>query len=229
MKHKIYFLIPIYLLFSGCQTEPEQPNISSEKTTPPERLWTEKDRQFILDELDRTTNELMKEIENLAMDQWSFREDQNRWDVAEIVEHLTVQNELHYREIYAVCNTPELVKYLPITTGEDGHFQKYATDPAKSQAKWFLHPIGRYCSKRQARNAFLRARDGLRDFVEATKIDLRKHFTFRNQAGDKPIEEIKIGDVRDLHQLLLTGIAHTDRHIAQIKKLKKHPAYPREI
>ncbi len=229
MKQKAYLLIPIYLLLSGCGAEPEQSNIASEEPTLSEKLWTEKDRQFILDELDRTTKELIKEIDDLAIDQWTFREDPNRWDIAEIVEHLTVQNELHYREITAISNVPEMPQYLPITTGQDGHFQKYATDPAKSQAKWFLHPINRFCSKRQSQDAFLRARDGLRDFVEATDADLRKHFAFRNDAGSKPIDEIKIGDVRDLHQLLLTGIAHTDRHIAQIKRLKKHPSYPREI
>ncbi len=223
-------LLSVCVFIFSCNNSSENsPTKPTSPTTTQEKSWTEADRTYILHELDRTTEALMKEIDDLAMDQWFFREDPSRWNIAEIVEHLAVQNELHYREISAISNAPAMPQYLAITTGKDNHFQKYANDPAKSQAKWFLHPIGRYGSMRQSKNAFLRARDGLRDFVEATEVDLRLQFTFRNGAGNKLIDKLTIGDVRDLHQLLLTGIAHTDRHIAQIKQLKKHKSFPKEI
>ncbi|MEO1257740.1 MAG: DinB family protein [Bacteroidota bacterium] len=196
---------------------------------PTEKLWTEIDRQYILAELDRTTKELLKETQKLGFDQWTFREHRSRWNINEIVEHLILQNELHYREISAVSNGPALPKYLPITSGKDGYFKKYATDPTKGQAKWFLQPLGRFESKRESISAFQRACDGIRGFVETTDVDLRKKMTFRNKGGEKKLADIKIGDVRDLHQLLLTGVAHTDRHLMQIRNIKKHPAYPRNI
>jgi len=43
----------------------------------------------------------------------------------------------------------------------------------------------------------------------------------------KEINDLKIGQVRDLHQLLLTGIGHTDRHLTQIRKIKQHRGYPK--
>lgn len=219
----------IFMLLFGCNTIADQPETMEGVPPSAEKIWTEKDRQFVLKELERTTADLLKETEKLAFDQWTFREIPTRWNIKEIVEHLIVQNELHYREIYAASNAPALPQYLPITTGHDDYFIGYATDPVKSHAKWFLQPLGRFDSKRQSIAAFLRARDGIRGFVEKTEIDLRQHFTFRNHAGDLPIDSVKMGDVRDLHQFLLTGIAHTDRHLVQIRNIKKHKLYPRDI
>ncbi|MEZ4935290.1 MAG: DinB family protein [Saprospiraceae bacterium] len=230
MTNKIFFNLALVLvLLFGCNPVADQSETAVSTPSSQEKIWTEKDRQFILKELERTSNELLKETEKLALDQWTFRENPTRWNIAEIVEHLILQNELHYREIYAVSNAPALPQYLPITTGHDDHFLSYATDPVKSHAKWFLQPLGRFDSKRQSIAAFQRARDGIRGFVEKTEIDLRQHFTFRNQAGNVPIDSVKIGDVMDLHQFLLTGIAHTDRHLVQIRNIKKHKLYPRDI
>ena len=78
------------------------------------------------------------------------------------------------------------------------------------------------------KNAFLRARGKLTEFVAQTEIDLRKQFTFRKPVEGIPVEELSIREVRDLHQLLLTGIAHTDRHLRQIRKIKEDEGYPVE-
>lgn len=230
MTNKAYLhsLFILMLLF-GCNSDTGEPEASVSQPLTLEKIWTDKERQFILKELERTTDELIKETEKLALDQWTFRETPTRWNIAEIMEHLTLQNELHYREIYAVSNAPALPQYLPVTTGHDDHFIGYATDPVKSHAKWFLQPLGRFDSKRQSIAAFQRARDGIQGFVEKTEVDLRQHFTFRNHAGDLPIDSVTIGNVMDLHQFLLRGIAHTDRHLIQIRNIKKHKLYPRDI
>ena len=229
MKIRSLIFFIMFLLIAACQSGPPDVEKKDDQILASEKLWTERERRYILAELDRTTEKLLKETEKMGMDQWTFREHKTRWNVKEIVEHLILQNELHYREISAVSNAPDLVQYLSITTGHDQHFTKYATDPVRNQAKWLLQPLGRFESKRQSIAAFQRARDGIRGFVETTDVDLRKKMTFRNKAGEKKITEIKIGDVRDLHQLLLTGIAHTDRHLIQIRNIKKHPAYPINI
>lgn len=229
MKKTTFFFLIIFFA-AGCETDVKQaPTSAAPASIAPQKLWTEADRQFLLSELDRTTEELRELTDRLGRDQWAFKENEFRWSIGEILEHLTVQNELDYREITVIANGPEMPEYLAVTQGQDAYFQAYATSPEKSQAKWFLQPLGRFAHWRQHQNGFLRARDGLRDFIEATEVDLRKHFTFRNNAGAKKTTDIKIGDVRDLHQLVLTGIAHTDRHIRQIREIKKNRQYPRDI
>ncbi len=196
---------------------------STEATS--EKLWTEEDRQWILDELNRTTNELMIKIEDLSDAQWNFRESPERWSINEIVEHLEIQNELHYRQIMVVSNSPQMLQYVSVTKDMDEIFSNYATDTLKRQAKPFLEPIGRFCSKAESIHAFNRARYLIVEFVKNTDVDLRKHFSFSNQIEGKSLDEIKPKEVFDLHQLLLLGIAHTDRHLRQIRAIKKHPNY----
>ena len=86
------------------------------------RWWTEDDHQLIISELNRTTNELSVELENVTDDQWNFREDPTRWSIAEIVEHLEMQNQLHFREISVMSNAPHNLKFRPITEGKDVFF-----------------------------------------------------------------------------------------------------------
>lgn len=209
MKHSMVLL----LLIIGC-------------SQPSERWWTEEERQLILSELDRTTDELRSEIEQLTEEQWNFRETPDRWNIGEIVEHLEMQNQLHYREISIVLNSPQHLEYRKITKGQDDYFIKYATDTIQGQANWFLRPKGKFASKQAAENAFYLAREELTKLVETTDVDLRMQFTFRAPAHKKSVDQFRIGEVRDLHQLLLTGISHTDRHLRQIRELKLHPAYP---
>ncbi|MGW9687022.1 DinB family protein [Flagellimonas sp. 2504JD1-5] len=189
--------------------------------------WTEEERMLIVSELNRTTNELRAEITDLTDDQWHFRENIERWSIAEIIEHLEIQNLLHFRELSVISRSPQHLQYRLITDGRDSYFSEYSTDTLRSKAQWFLEPMGRYCSMKEGQDAFYKARKELELFVERTEIDLRKQFTFRSPVEGKNIEDIKIGQVRDLHQLLLTGIAHTDRHLNQIRKIKLHLDYPK--
>lgn len=227
MKNQLLtFIIASIVLWSCTKPQPEDKNISVEKTRH-EMLWIDADRLFILNELERTTNELVTETEHLTEEQASFRENLDRWSITEIIEHLEVQNELHYREIRAISKTPQLPKYESVVRGNDNYFKEYATDTTKGRAQWFLEPIGRFCSKSDALEAFLRVRKHFTAYIKETDVDLRKHFTFRNNIEGKDESEIKVGDVRDLHQLLLTGIAHTDRHLTQIRRIKRHKDYPK--
>ncbi len=219
---KIKYLISgliLLILFTSCQT-------STKNTDQVARWWTEEERQYILSELDRTTSELRAEIEDLSIAQWNFREQPDRWNIGEIVEHLEMQNQLHFREISVIANSPQHLEYREIVQGGDSYFTKYATDTIKGQANWFLQPKGKFTSKEAAESAFYLARGKLREYVESTQADLRKQFTFRSPMYEKDFSKLTIRDVRDLHQLLLTGIAHTDRHLRQIKNIKTHEEYP---
>ncbi|MEP4090929.1 DinB family protein [Reichenbachiella sp.] len=218
MKDAVNFVVFFLFLYS-C-------NSPYEKETVEVRWWTNTDKQLIISELKRTTAELKKEIDGLTDAQWNFKEDDTRWSIAEIVEHLEMQNQLHYREISVTVNGPRMLELRQITRGKDDYFSKYATDATKGIAQWYLEPLGRFCSQQEGKKAFFRARGELTKFVEQTDIDLRKQFTYRTSVDGKSIEDLKIGQVRDLHQLLLTGIAHTDRHLTQIMVIKKDTNYP---
>ena len=188
--------------------------------------WSDADRNEILLDLDRTTKALLAEIGELSQAQWEFREEPSRWNIGEIVEHLEMQNQLHFRELSVTSKAPQYVKFRSITKGRDDYFSHFASDTAQGVAQWFLEPLGRFPTREKGKEAFLRARSNLMKFVRETNVDLRKQFTFRVPVEGVKLSDIKIGEVRDLHQLLLTGIAHTDRHIAQIRKIKRNAGFP---
>ena len=43
--------------------------------------WSEADRKYLLDNLMRSREELMKETQNLSKEQWSFKESADRWSI----------------------------------------------------------------------------------------------------------------------------------------------------
>ncbi len=189
-------------------------------------LWTESERQLLIDGLKRTENDLINEIENLNEDQWNFHESPERWSIREIVEHLEIQDEMYYRELYIISKTPILPEYVDLVKGNDSKILEYATDPTPGNSGWLLAPIGRFCDKASSIKAFERIRGEVIKFVKESNQDFRLHFTFRKYPEDGSLSNPGLWDIRDLHQLLLTTIAHTDRHIGQIRKVKEHPDYP---
>ena len=188
--------------------------------------WTEEDRSFLLAELSRTSELLELEVMDLHSEQADFKTSDDSWSIKDIVEHLEVQNELHYREVSSQSRGPELPAYSSLCTGRDSVYQAYSTNPKKGKAGWYMEPIGRFKDLDEALKAFLRAREHFAQFITQTPSDLRNHFTFKAGKGDLRVNELVPGDVRDLHQLVLTGIAHTERHVNQIREIKNHPEFP---
>jgi hypothetical protein len=52
------------------------------------KQWTETDRKYLLDNLIRSRDELLKETKNLTPVQYTFRESSDRWSINQIVEHI---------------------------------------------------------------------------------------------------------------------------------------------
>ncbi len=219
-------LVVVSALSHSC-TEEKQPDATPD-TGSITKLWQEENRDFLINGLKRTKTELINEIKDLGEAQWNFKENEWRWSISEIVEHLEVQDELYFREIFLTTKTPQSMKYIEVVKGKDEEFLKYSTDTIPGKTSWYLEPIGKFCSKDKSEEAFLRTRDNLIRFVKDTDLDLRRFFTFRKYVDDGGLSEVRLWDLRDLHQLLLTTIAHTDRHLIQMRKVKLHPDYPQE-
>lgn len=190
------------------------------------KIWTESERGNLLKGLERTKNEVFLETKGLSDQQWNFKEDSTRWSISEIVEHLITQDESFTKEIWTCLNQPELPQFIDIAKGNDHVFVEYSDDPLKANAG-FLSPFGRYCSKEKTEFAYKRIRDTLFGTVKNSEDDFRKHFTFRNYKFDGQLTNAETYNVRDMHQIVLTCISHTDRHLKQLRKVKDHPNYPK--
>ena len=81
-KHiTITLLIGCISLFSSAQN-----NITPDSI----KVWTDTDRRYLLDNLARSRDELIKETKGLTDKQWNFKESPDRWSIKEVTEHICI-------------------------------------------------------------------------------------------------------------------------------------------
>lgn len=115
-------------------------------------------------------------------------------------------------------------EYIDRVKGNDEKFLTYSTDPITSKSDWDVTPTGRFCSKSDAILELQKVRTAIIDIIAQSDADFRQVFTFRNipqSVIDRNPEFYTIRQVRDLHQLVLNAIAHTYRHVGQIKRIRQ--------
>lgn len=200
------------LLLIGCNGQLEKEEA---------RLWTEEDKLELLNGLVYSHDSLLLLIQPLNEEQWNYKLNDDTWSIAEITEHLGLQQDMHFREVYVLSKTPPSPEFVDAAKAGEIKIKGYATDTTQGDATWNVLPLGRWCSKEDAVNQFKITRDHFIDFINTTKADLRKHFTFR----DLP-DKSDYRNVRDLHQIVLTTITHTERHTLQIKTILENPGFP---
>jgi hypothetical protein len=177
-------------------------------------LWTEADRQYTLDNLKRTRDELVKETENLSPAQWAFRDSAHRWSIGQVVEHLALWEIVWAREIGMGCRSKPQPE-LNATSRPDSYYSDFIMEYKQHTAPDFAVPTG-FITGKDNLTFFLRGRGQAIKFVETTKFDMRAQF-----------ELVNTPNPRNMHQVLIYQWGHVDRHLRQIRKLKAHKDYPK--
>ncbi len=177
--------------------------------------WTEKDRQYLVDNLRRTRDALAKECESLTAEQWAYKTDSSQWCIGQVLEHLGLYERIFAQEADIMLSTPpnpEMNKNaLP-----DSAYLSWMNDPSPHKAEWNAEPLGLMKGKDNLR-FFLFGRDHLIGFIRETSYDLKSHFTYR--WGDEKR--------RSIHALMVVHFGHTDRHLRQVLRIKAMPGYPK--
>ena len=63
------------------------------------KQWSEADRKFLVDNLTRSRDAVVKETQNLSEAQWNFKESPDRWSIKEVVEHIAIWELLFQSDI----------------------------------------------------------------------------------------------------------------------------------
>jgi len=180
-----------------------------------ERSWTEADRQYLVDNLTRSRDEVINETKGLTEAQWNFKESPERWSIAQIVNHIAIWELLLQREISQAFNggpRPELssgqtdsVVYGFIYETHNHISNEYtkpftfaqpSTQNGKSSVEWLS-----------------RMRNESIDFVKSTDKDIRVYYAMKGRGN--------------IHQVYITTFGHTDRHLRQIRKVKADKNFPK--
>ncbi len=212
MKYWTLFLILAINSFYSCVPKKEKSN----------RIWTEEERLILISGLQNSLDQVLVSVANSGDSLWTWKKDRNQWSLAEVVEHLILQDQAYYREIKVVSTLPNMPEYVDRVKGNDEKFLAYSTDPVTSKSDWDVTPTGRFCTKTDAIEVLRKVRKAIIESVSKSDADFRQVFTFRNipqKVIDKNPEFYSIRQVRDLHQLVLNAIAHTNRHVGQMKRI----------
>lgn len=179
--------------------------------------WTEADRKYLLDNLTRSRNALLRETGGLTEKQWTFKESPNRWSIAEIVEHIGIWELLLQREVNVGLSAgpqPELAAsaasdsmVLGFIMEEKPHFSNEYTVPFT-----FAQPSGLLTGE-QATAILMKRRNESIEFVGSAKDDLRACYMNKNRDN--------------IHQVYITTFGHMDRHLRQIRKIKANKDFPK--
>ncbi|HEX2536170.1 MAG TPA: DinB family protein [Chitinophagaceae bacterium] len=182
-----------------------------------QKHWTEADRNYLLEHLTRSRDEVLRETGSLTEAQWNFKESDGRWSIREVVEHIALWELLFQREIsqaYKSGPQPELLAgarpdsaVLGFLQEEKPHVSVEYTKPFTFSLPMGLNPGASYIAW------FTKMRNESLQYVGTATEDLRVYFLKPGRGS--------------IHQLFLSTFGHTDRHLRQIRKIKQHPKYPR--
>jgi len=182
------------------------------------KLWTEADRKYLVDNLTRSRDELIKETKDLTKEQWSFKESPDRWSINQIVEHIATWELLMTHDVSRALGAgpkPELAagaqpdrSFLGFIMEEKQHISTDYTKP-------FTYTVPMGLNELKNNMAWLlKMRNESIGYVATAQEDLRVYFPKPNGSN--------------LHQRYITIFGHMDRHLRQIKKVKQHPNYPKK-
>ncbi len=177
-------------------------------------IWTEKDRMFLLQNLERTRDEIIKETDHLTPAQWHFKENDTSWSIAQVVEHLGLYERTFLHESSVILQgKPE--PELATNARTDSSYITWMNEPQAHKANKIHIPLELMKDKDNL-TFFLYGRNLAIDFIRTTTADLKAYYTFRG--GDEKR--------RSLHGLFVVHFGHTDRHLKQIRRIKQHKSFP---
>jgi hypothetical protein len=182
---------------------------SSARTAAAEMTAVE--RQRLVAHLDMTASWLIDEVTNLSPAQLAFRPAPGSWSIMEVLDHLIVVAPIYWEDLQTALKRP--VK--PNARTSDADILWYGIDrTAREKAIPTEVPKGKLATLGAALDAYRREHARLVQYAQTTTDDLRSHYVERQGS--------------DAYQWALLISTHEQRHILQIREIKRSPNYPRK-
>lgn len=181
-------------------------------------LWTEADRIYLVENLIRSREELVKETAGLTEQQWKFKESPDRWSINEVVEHIGIWEMLLMYDITRGLRAgivPELAMAAQADSIPLSFIMEQTVHHSADYTKPFTYTVPMGLNELRSNVAlFLKLRNESIKYLETAKEDLRRY----SRPHDKS---------SSLHHAYIIVFGHTDRHLRQIRNIKKHPNFPK--
>jgi DinB superfamily len=184
-----------------------------EGTAHSEKSWTDADRKALADQYKRTKAEVNAETGELTASQWNFKEGPGKWSIAEVLEHLNMWSLLTQQDArYATYlgPNPELAKLCK----SDSINTSFIYEASPHVSPDHTIPTGLIKEENNLKIFNLKY-DELIRVLDGSKLNFRLH-----------VREGKDNNHRDLAQIYIIHYGHVDRHLRQIRRIKKNASFP---
>lgn len=179
-----------------------------------QKTWTEKDKKALVENFLRTKTEINEETKNLTDAQWTFKEDTNKWSIAQVVEHLynwSLITQQNVRYSIQLGENPALAaKAL-----SDSAVTTFIWEERPHKSPDHTIPTGLITGDNN-RKIFNVKYDEIISFIQKSELNFR---LFIRPFGTAYHE--------DLFQQFTIHYGHVDRHLRQIKRIKSHRNFPK--
>jgi len=169
------------------------------------------ERQRLVAHLEMTAAWFLDEVSTLSPQQLAYRPTPGSWSIMEVVDHLVVVGELYWEDLQRAVRSRALERPL---TSRDEDILWYGIDRANREAAILTeNPKGQYRELKAALDAYGGAHARLLQYAKTTSDDLRRRVVDRQGC--------------DAYQWALLISTHEQRHILQIREIKRSPGFPR--
>jgi uncharacterized damage-inducible protein DinB len=175
------------------------------------------ERELVVEHLARSRERLILTVDSLTASQRNFRTAEDRWSIADCVEHITVVENFVLRSIQKVLQSPPEPERQSEAQGkEQAILERVPARERRVKGPADVMPHGRWPNFDELVRQFEATRERSVRFSAVTQADLRNHFFPHPFLG-----------ILDCYQWLLFLGAHCERHVRQMEEVKADPGFPR--
>ena len=174
------------------------------------------ERELLVEHLAHSRERLVLMVEGLPAEQRSFRPAEDRWSIADCIEHITVVESFVLGRIQQALQSPPEPERRDEARGKDQIvLEKVPARDERVKGPAAVMPQGRWPDFEGLVRQFEATRERSVRFSAVTQADLRSYFF------PHPI----LGPL-DCYQWLLFLSAHCERHVRQMEEVKADPRFP---
>jgi len=174
-------------------------------------------RTLVLEHLDKSRERLLSAVAGLGEEQRAFRPAQDRWSVADCVEHVTVVEQFIVGNIQRKLQTsPQPERRSEVAGKDQTILTRVPAREIRVKGPDPVMPNGRWPDFEVLLSEFEQTRARTRDFARETQASLVDHFFPHPFLGEL-----------DCYQWLLFLGTHCERHVRQLEEVKTDPGFPR--
>jgi len=217
---RLFKVIPLLMigLLAAC-SDGESYDSESETSAATEVEMPASHNPGLTTDLEATRDALIMTVTDASADQWTFHESEDRWNMAEVIEHIIIAENMFYSMLTEQVFVAEA---MPVTEDDmseaDAGIAMFIRDRSTTfEAPEPAQPKGVYATPAEAIEAFMDARNRTLEFVASTDLDLRAYSASIPGSDAPPM---------DGYQWFVFLSGHSARHTAQIVQITDDAGYP---